>query len=330
MARLALRIVYCLLALAVLCGGILTWGVAEYARPGPLGAATTVVVPRGTGLEAIALELTRAGVLSDPLVFRLGARITGADKRLRAGEYAFQANISPRQTVALLESGKTVVRRLTVVEGLTTAEIIAQLRATDGLEGNLGLLPTEGALLPETYHFSFGDTRQAIVGRMAEAMRIALSDAWAARNWELPLETPESALILASIIEKETAVSQERARIAGVFINRLRKGMKLQSDPTVVYGLTGGKGPLGRPLTRADLRAPSPYNTYLIAGLPPSPISNPGLASIAAALDPARTDELYFVADGSGGHVFARTLSEHNRNVARWRKWRSEQRQGNK
>ena len=326
MARVALRLVFSLLALAIIFGGILTWGAAEYARPGPLGAATTVVIERGASLEVIASELTRAGVLSVPLVFRLGARLTGADKRLRAGEYAFAARISPRQTVALLESGKTVVRRLTVAEGVTTAQIIAQLTITDGLTGDLGPLPAEGALLPETYHFSFGDTRRAMVERMSEAMRAALGDAWAARHPELPLETPESALILASIIEKETAAPLERARIAGVFINRLRKGMKLQSDPTVVYGLTGGEKPLGRPLTRADLRTPSPYNTYLIAGLPPSPISNPGLASIVAALAPARTDELYFVADGSGGHVFARTLNEHNRNVARWRKWRAERR----
>ena len=326
MVRLALRIVFSLLALAILCGGILAWGAAEYTRPGPLSAETTVVIERGARLEVIARELTRAGVLAVPLVFRLGARLTGADKRLRAGEYAFAARISPRQTVALLENGKTVVRRLTVAEGVTTAEIIAQLNITDGLTGDLGPLPAEGSLLPETYHFSFGDTRRAIVGRMAEAMRAALDDAWAARDRGLPLKTPESALILASIIEKETAVPQERARVAGVFINRLRKGMKLQSDPTVVYGLTGGKGALGRPLTRADLRTPSPYNTYLIDGLPPSPISNPGLASIVAALDPARTDEFYFVADGSGGHAFARTLSEHNRNVARWRKWRAERR----
>ena len=329
MARLALRIVYGLLVLAVIFGGILTWGTAEYARPGPLGAAKTVVVPRGAGLDAIAEELTRAGVLADPLVFRLGARLTGADKRLRAGEYAFAAGVSPRQTVALLESGRTVVRRLTVAEGLTTAEIIAQLRVTGGLDGDLGPLPAEGTLLPETYHFSFGDARRAIVGRMAKAMKTILADAWAARSPGLPLETPGSALILASIVEKETAVPQERARIAGVFINRLRRGMKLQSDPTVIYGLTGGKGPLGRLLTHADLRTPSPYNSYLIDGLPPSPISNPGRASIAAVLNPARTDELYFVADGSGGHVFARTLDEHNRNVARLRKWRSERRQGN-
>jgi UPF0755 protein len=330
MARLALRIVYGFLALAVLCGGVLTWGYGEYARPGPLGVAATVVVPPGAGLDAIAEELTRAGVLADPLVFRLGARLTGADTRLRAGEYIFAARISPRQTVALLESGKTVVRRLTVVEGLTVAEIIAQLRVTDGLDGDLGPLPAEGTLLPETYHFSFGDKRRAIVGRMAESMRATLADAWAARSPGLPLETPGSALVLASIVEKETAVPQERARIAGVFLNRLRKGMKLQSDPTVVYGLTAGKGPLGRPLTHADLRTPSPYNTYLIDGLPPSPISNPGRASIAAVLNPARTDELYFVADGSGGHVFARTLDEHNRNVVRWRRRQRERGQGNR
>ena len=328
MARLVLRIVYGLLALIVICGAIFTWGYGEYARPGPLRAATTVVIPRGAGLESIAQELTRAGVLTDPLVFRLGAQLTGADKRLRAGEFAFAARISPRQTVALLASGKTVVRRLTVAEGLTTAEIIAQLKMTDGLDGDLDALPAEGSLLPETYHFSFGDARRAILGRMAEAMRTTLADAWAKRSPGLPLKTPGSALTLASIVEKETAVPQERARIAGVFVNRLMRGMKLQSDPTVVYGLTAGKGPLGRPLTRADLRTPSPYNTYLIDGLPPSPISNPGRASIAAALNPARTDEIYFVADGSGGHVFARTLDEHNRNVARWRKWRTERRRG--
>ena len=319
MARVALRIAYVLLALALVAGGLAAWGYAHFARSGPLAAATTVIVPRGAGVEAIARALARANVIADPLVFRVGARLTGADKALRAGEYAFPAGISPASALALLESGKTVVRRLTVVEGVTTVEVVAQLAATDGLKGEVTAVPGEGLLLPETYHFSYGDSRDAVLARMAQSMQRTLDALWRARADDVPFAAPKSALILASVVEKETAIPEERARIAAVFINRLRRRMRLQSDPTVAYGLTQGSGPLGRPLTASDLKVPTPYNTYLVDGLPPGPICNPGRASIAAVLDPARTDELYFVADGSGGHVFARTLAEHSRNVARWR-----------
>ncbi len=329
MARVALRIVYVLLVLGVVLGGVIGWGYAQFVRPGPLKAPAVVFVPRGTGVEGIAAELVRGGVISDALVFRLGVRLSRSDTALRAGEYAFAAGISAREVVALLESGKTVVRRVTVAEGLTSAQIVARLETTDGLTGTIEEVPDEGTLLPETYHFSFGNRRKAMISRMTDAMDAMLEDLWARRDPGLPFKTPMQALILASIVEKETGRPEERARIAGVFINRLRRGMRLQSDPTVAYWLSPNGKPLGRPLTRADLKTPTPYNTYLIGGLPPAPISNPGQASIAAVLVPATTDELYFVADGSGGHAFARTLKEHNRNVGRWRKIQKQRRKKN-
>ncbi len=326
MARAALRFVYVLLALGVVAGGVLGWGYAQFVRPGPLEASTIVIVPRGVGVEGIANELLKGGVIADALVFRLGIRASAADKSLRAGEYTFPARISAREVVALLTSGKTVVRRLTVAEGLTSAQIVARLDATDGLSGTVKGIPGEGTLLPETYHFSFGDRRKSMISRMIDAMDATLEDLWERRVPDLPFKTPLEALILASIVEKETARPDERARIAGVYINRLRKGMRLQSDPSVAYGLSADGQPLGRPLTRTDLDTRTPFNTYRIKGLPPSPICNPGRAAITAVLDPAATDELYFVADGTGGHAFAHTLKEHNRNVARWRKIRREQR----
>jgi UPF0755 protein len=326
MARIALRIIYVLLVLGVVLGGALGWGYAQFVRPGPLKAPAVVIVPRGTGVEGIAAELARGAVIFDAMVFRLGVRLTRADTALRAGEYAFPAGISAREVVALLKSGKTVVRRVTVAEGLTASQIVARLDTTDGLNGAIEKVPGEGTLLPETYHFSFGDRRKAMISRMTDAMDATLEDLWEGRATGLPLKTPMEALILASIVEKETGRSDERARIAGVFVNRLRKGMRLQSDPTVAYGLSSDGKPLGRPLTRADLKTPTPYNTYLIERLPPSPICNPGRASIAAVLGPAATDELFFVAAGSGGHAFARTLKEHNRNVARWRKIQKQRR----
>ena len=312
------------LALALLVGGISAWGYAGYTRSGPLTAAKTVIVPRGSGVGGIAAKLTDAGVLSIPLVFRLGVTISGADTSLRAGEFVFPAGISPRDVLALLRSGKTVVRRLTVAEGLTTTEVLAQIQRTEGLEGDAGTAPGEGSLLPETYHFAYGDGRDAMVRRLAAAMDKTLAELWAAAAPAPLLKNPAEALILASIVERETARPEERGRIAAVFLNRLRRGMRLQSDPTVIYGLSRGGASLGRPLSRADLGAPTPYNTYLIDGLPPTPIANPGRAAIAAVLNPALTDELYFVADGSGGHVFARTLAEHNRNVAAWRKFQKQ------
>lgn len=220
----------------------------------------------------------------------------------------------------MLVDGRTVVHRVTVPEGLTSVEIVAIVAASEVLEGAVPPPPVQGALLPETYHVARGDERAAVIGRMAEAMNEALARLWPTRAPDLPLASPAEAVILASIVEKETGIAAERAKVAGVFYNRLALGMPLQSDPTVVFALTDGKMPLGRALTRDDLAIDDPYNTYKVNGLPPGPIANPGLASLEAVLKPEATDALYFVADGTGGHAFARTLDEHNRNVAKWRK----------
>jgi UPF0755 protein len=328
MGRIAVRLFSALLATLVLALGVFLWGYASFTRPGPLEAPITLIVPRGQGPEGIARALEAAGVIADALVFVGAARLTGADRGLRAGEYEFRPAMSPREVIALLVSGKTVIRRLTVPEGLTTAEVIDRIRRTEGLDGEAPDGIGEGALLPETYHFSHGDGRGAMIGRMRQAMTEVLEELWPARAPDLPIATPAEAVTLASIVEKETAREDERARVAAVFLNRLGRGMKLDADPTVVYALTGGAGPLDRPLTRADLKLDHPYNTYRNAGLPPGPIANPGRAAIAAVLNPAASDELYFVADGRGGHVFARTLAEHNRNVARWHQIRRQEQAG--
>ncbi|HIM25492.1 MAG TPA: endolytic transglycosylase MltG [Rhodospirillales bacterium] len=309
-----------LTVLIVAGGGAMYWGNAEFKQPGPLATERIVVIERGASTTAIARDLNRAGVLTNSLVFRLAVRLSGAGKPLKAGEYAFPARISPESVLELLRSGRTVVRRVTFAEGLSTVEMLSQLARTPGLIGNVSISPGEGTLLPETYHFSYGDKRRDILRRMTNAMQDLVANLWNNRDEGLPLKSPGEALVLASIVEKETALAVERPRIAAVFINRLKKGMRLQSDPTVVYGLIDGKRPLGRKLLGADLKKPSPFNTYVINGLPPSPISNPGAAALEAVLRPAKSQEIYFVADGSGGHVFSKTLAEHNRNVAKWRK----------
>jgi UPF0755 protein len=320
MGRVAAAVIALLVVLGAVCAGAAWWAWEQYRRPGPLAAETTVVIAKGAGVKAIATRLADAGIIADPLIFRLGARFDEADERLRAGEYAFTPGISAREVVAKLTEGLTVVRRLTIPEGLPSSEVVALVAAADGLEGEVGSVPPEGSLLPETYHLSFGDSRAELIRRMAAAMDKTLAELWAGRAPDLPLETPEQALILASIVEKETGVPEERPRVAAVFINRLRKGMPLQSDPTVAYGLALEKGPATRPLTFADLKKPTPYNTYIIEGLPPGPIANPGRAALEAVLHPSDTDDLFFVADGSGGHAFASTLKQHKRNVANWRK----------
>ncbi|HYE49455.1 MAG TPA: endolytic transglycosylase MltG [Azospirillaceae bacterium] len=318
--RLALRIAAVLLVVAALLGaGGWYWAKARFEGPGPLAADTTVVVDKGAGVPAIAARLAEAGVVRGAREFQVAARLTDSGRLLKAGEYAVPAAISLRDLLELLKSGRTVVRRLTVPEGLTSTQILALVNAETALSGDPGPVPPEGTLLPETYHFSLGDPRAEIVARMRAGMIAALAELWAARAPDLPVSTPEEAVTLASIVEKETGLPAERPRVAGVFVNRLRLGMKLQSDPTTIYAVTGGKGPLDRPLSRADLRTESPYNTYFADGLPPGPIANPGRASLAATLNPERHEFLYFVADGTGGHAFAATLDEHNRNVAKWR-----------
>jgi UPF0755 protein len=313
-------IVLLLLALGLAFGGAVAWSRLD--GPGPLARPHAVVIPKGAGGEGIARRLHESGVIADPRLFRLAARILGRSKPLRAGEYEFPARASAFDVIRLLQSGRTVVRRLTVPEGLTVRQVMGLLIDAEGLEGPVTRLAGEGWLLPETYHYSWGDTRQGLVERMEAAMRETLARAWTGRSAPLVLKSPEEALTLASIVEKETGVAAERPRIAAVFLNRLRANMKLQSDPTVIYGLSRGEGNFNRALTRTDLEADTPYNTYTRAGLPPGPIANPGRSSIEAVLNPVASDELYFVADGTGGHAFAKTLDEHNRNVARWRRIR--------
>ena len=294
--------------------------------PGPLAAAKVVVVPKGTGSGEIGALLERQGVIEDDLLFRIALRLDETPRPLRAGEYEFPAGINIRAAIEQMQAGRTVVRRFTVPEGLTVAEVLKIVREVEGLEGNISLRPAEGTLLPETYNYSLGDTRDAVVQRMRTAMTEALDAAWAKRQEELPLASKEEALTLASIVEKETGVASERPRVAAVFVNRLRINMRLESDPTIIYGITKGSGPLDRTLTRRDVETPSAYNTYSIPALPPGPIANPGKAAIEATLNPAKTKELYFVADGTGGHAFAENLEQHNRNVANWRRIQREKR----
>jgi UPF0755 protein len=320
MSRLG-RFLLVMLTLTGVVSGLVVLAVWErLGHPGPLVQAATVIIPKGSSVAQIGEQLAEARVIRSSALFRWSARVTGDDDRLRAGEYRFEAGINARDALALLAEGRTVVRRLTVPEGLTSGQIVAILEETEGLTGSVGAPPPEGTLLPETYHFSLGDSRAQLLERMASGMRRDIAALWPNRVQGLPLATPEEAVILASIVEKETSIPAERRRVAAVFVNRLRIGMRLQADPTVAYAVGRVEVlPLARPLTQVDLQAPSPYNTYLVDGLPPGPIGNPGRAAIEAVLDPADTEELYFVADGSGGHAFARTLDEHNVNVARWR-----------
>ncbi len=321
MARRLARLFALFLTLGLIVTGIaFGWGYAQFTRPGPNTFDHAVVLAKGSDLRDIAERLAGAGIFEQPLVFRLGVRLGGWSRDLKAGEFHFPARTSMRGAVDILRLGETVVRRVTVPEGLSSAQIVALLQQTDGLRGDIGNIPAEGSLLPETYHYSYGDERVAMLARMTEAMHQTLAKLWPVRQRGLPLASKGEALILASMVEKETSIGVERPRVAGVFINRLQKGMRLQSDPTVIYGLTLGRKALGRPLRRADLDQHTTYNTYRIPALPPGPIANPGRAALHAVLHPTASKDLYFVANGTGGHAFAATFAQHRRNVQRWRR----------
>jgi UPF0755 protein len=322
-----LKILAALVVVLVLAAAGVAWeGHRRFTAPGPLTEPATVVIPKGAGLDAVARRLHESGVIADRLVFVLGVRLRKAP--LKAGEYAFPVRISTEEAMRLLVEGRTVTHKLTVAEGLTSRAVLDVVRQADFLAGALTVKPAEGMLLPETWYLSRDDARDEVVGRMEKAMRQSLDALWSSRAAGLPLKTKEEALVLASIVERETGVAAERPRVAAVFVNRLRRGMRLQSDPTVIYGLSDGWGVLERPLSRADLATPHPWNTYVIDGLPPTPIANPGRAALEATLHPAVTEDLYFVADGTGGHVFGRSLDEHNANVAKWRKVERERKTG--
>lgn len=292
----------------------------QNSAPGPLTGDKVVIIPRDSGAAEIADLLQREGVIEHPWSFRVNAiRKQFQAETMKAGEYLFKANASASDVLDIITSGKAVEHRLTIPEGLTSEQILARLRENDLLVGDVIQVPREGALLPDTYKFQRGQSRQDIVNRMLQAQRRSLEEIWSKRPADLPIRTPQELVILASIVEKETGRADERPRVAGVFINRMNRKMKLQSDPTIVYGLVGGKGTLGRGISRAELTQATPYNTYVIDGLPPGPIANPGRAALEAVVNHSRTKDLFFVADGTGGHAFAETLEQHNRNVSRWR-----------
>ncbi len=295
-------------------------GVWTYLGPGPKaksGKVTSVVLERGAGVGQIAASLKRAGVVTSSGLFGLAARATGAAGELKAGEYEFRSGASMASVLADIRAGKVVRRQITIPEGWTSGMVAEAVNAYPGLTG-VAEEPPEGSILPDTYQVRRGEDRSAVIRRMREAHDELLAELWATRQPGLPLSSPQQAVILASIVEKETGVASERPRVASVFVNRLRSGMMLQSDPTIIYGLTKGR-PLGRGIRASELAGETPYNTYKITGLPPTPIANPGREALAAVLNPPRTEDLYFVADGTGGHAFAATYDQHQANVARWR-----------
>ena len=324
MKRFLLVLGLLIITAALTVGGAAVYVYVQYTSPSKLVQGRDIIIPQGTGVRGIAEIFRRENIITEPLIFLAGVRVGGLDRSLRAGEYHFPARVSPKQAAEILANGDTVKRFVTIPEGLRSGEIIDRINLVDGLDGEITEIPQDGTLLPETYQFSYGDTKQSIIDRMRAAHDDMVEQLWPGRDQGLPFDTIEEALVLASIVERETGVAAERARVAGVFVNRLNANMRLQSDPTVAYAISPDKR-LDRALTRKDLKFESPYNTYVTRGLPPSPITNPGREAFYAVLHPAPTKDVYFVADGTGGHAFARTLKEHNRNVAKWRRIRDGQ-----
>jgi UPF0755 protein len=313
-------IITIVLVLLIGSAGAYYYGMQKIEAPGPLQDEKVVNIPARAGMADIADTLQREGVIDNNRWAFIGAVIAlKARSELKPGEYAFQKNASLRSVIATMVDGKVVQHSVTIPEGLTSEQIVARLSDNDIFAGSINEIPREGTLLPETYKFPRGTTRDQVIGRMQQAQKRLVAEVWEHRNPDLPVKTPEQLVTLASIIEKETGKADERSRVAAVYVNRLRQKMKLQSDPTIIYGLVGGKGTLGRPIKRSEITQPSPYNTYVVDGLPPGPIANPGRASLEAAANPARTRDLFFVADGTGGHSFTETYDQHQKNVAKLR-----------
>ena len=313
-------IITIVLLLLIGTGTAYYYGKQTLEAPGPLQEDKVVNIPARAGKRDIADVLQREGVIDvNPWVFIGGVLAMKASSDLKPGEYSFQKSASLRDVIATIVEGKVVQHAITIPEGLTSEQIVQRLSDNDLFTGSVREIPREGTLLPETYKFPRGTTRDQVIQRMQQAQRHAVAEIWERRSPDLPIKTPEQLVTLASIVEKETGKPDERSRVAAVFVNRLKQKIKLQSDPTIIYGLVGGKGTLGRPIKRSEITQPSPYNTYVIDGLPPGPISNPGRASLEAAANPARTRDLYFVADGTGGHAFTETYDQHQKNVAKLR-----------
>jgi UPF0755 protein len=309
--------------LACLGVGIFYWAKIQFDQPGPLATSTVFAVPKGEGGSSVADRLEQEGIIANRRVFMTGIlyfKYIKGQGSVKAGEYEFGKNATMREVLDTLVEGKSIEHKVTLAEGLTSYQIVQRLMAHRELRGEIKEIPPEGSLLPDTYKFGSNDTRQDIIERMRVAQAKFLAKVWPTRDPDIVVTTPEEALILASIVEKETGRADERPRISSVFQNRIRKKMRLQSDPTIIYGLVGGKGVLDHPIQQEELDRETAYNTYKINGLPPTPIANPGRAAIEAVLRPTKTKDLYFVADGTGGHIFAPTLDEHNKNVVAWRK----------
>ena len=315
------KLIVTLLILAVIAAGVVGWTVAAWDAPGLVvsgGKETIVLIAPGSRTHAVAQMMQAKGVLKSGLLFELNLRMRRMADKIKAGEYAIPSRASMADLARILVDGKSIQHKFTAAEGLTSAMIWKLAEADAVLTGDAGPVAEEGSLLPETYLFTRGETRGHLLDKMAQAQKTFLEQQWSKRAEGLPLRTMREAVILASIVEKETALPEERRHIASVFVNRLKIGMRLQTDPTVIYGLTKGY-PLGRGIRQSELEGATPYNTYVIAGLPPGPICNPGKDSIAAVLNPQASDDLFFVATGRGGHVFASSISEQARNVVAYR-----------
>ena len=307
----------------LVAGGLAVYGASQFYGAGPLKEEATFRVESGSGLSSIATRLEEQGLISNQYIFQLGGRVLERQSAIKAGDFRIPAGASMAEILKELSEGNPIRYAVTIPEGWTSWEVLQRINGDSNLTGEVSTLPPEGSILPGSYDYVPGDTRQSVLDKMQTAMTDALASIWAERDPDLPLETPEQMLVLASVVEKETGVASERPQVAAVFVNRLREGMRLQSDPTIIYGITKGQGSLGRGIRRSEIEAKTEYNTYQINGLPPTPIANPGIDALRAVAHPDSHDYLYFVAKGATpreGHVFAETYAEHQKNVAQYRK----------